>query len=1009
MSLSDKINAQLLSAVEELTKQIKKQKRPMAERNTAASRVSRAAKDNADKIRNSSEDLTALIDSLKGVHESAKSGSLGIGSMMKSIKKSLDPLEEAFSNLDKVVDKITHSMSKRESQYAKSMADHIKANEGNIDAMNDVMKKYAEYTAVLNELATFQNSKVRDEEAIRDALRKEIKLRRELNKSGVFGKDKNGKNNNVASEGMRKYMKFLKDQPNSRLGKEGLKSLNKELENTNKQFKAMNEVAGEFVESVDKMQKSLDDTFKKDLKRFSSELLNGLKTDLSKIPNVVQSRLQTGMMENNFIDAVRMGISPEQLNEFRAANRDVLSAMGGFKPGSNLLLDGQIRDRDRELKTLGLTGEQSTAFLTKALRASYETGRQYDAQTADRMIQDTLRVQQAFGGTAQQAADMLNDYSTQISNIEQYNKAQNQEQRNALQKELTTRMLLTKYMGYDVEYLKQQDQLRHNAQFGDIADRIRGAIMGQVSANNLQSQMGWTDEQAEVWAKSRRPGAKLSNEEMDTLMKLNSDVANYKRGYEEQASSGDLSGYIGALAPNIVNERLIAQSGGDTLQGITDSDTRAQAQRNARGDISQDDYLAAINDGAQMQRDSVTMFDNAVMEFSKTIKGMSGLPGMGTLGAIGGFAAGVAGNFILGKALKGGLGKIFGGGGGGGAGVGKILSGAGNFVKGGAKGAGSILGKAGGFVKGANIAGKAGSAAKGIGNVAGAIKNSSTVAKAVTATSGLAKGAWQKGATVAGKAGSAVKNTATSVLGKIGILGGAAGAGAALAPAAEKTVTEGVAKAAEKSVGKAAAEVGGKALGKSLLKKIPGIGLIAGLGFAAGRMSDGDALGATLEAASGITSTVPVIGTAASLGIDGLIAGRDIAKASVSEENQKWVDSAVLSLINPAAGTINLAHEALKSTLPKKSVSDAAKSMDGLNRDANGNVIEEPKQVSEEVTLLQKLVALLAEQNGLVADNNQMTADAQTNKQVAEHNRRSMQEHYDNLAQTMSGQFTMPV
>lgn len=1006
MSLSDKVAAQLLQAVEQLNKQLKQQNRPMAERNTAASRVSRAAQDNAAKIRSSSEDLTALIESLKGVHESAQSGSLGISNMMKSIKKAIDPLEKAFDSLDKVVTKISYNRSKAEAEYAKSIADHIKANEGNVDAMNDVMKKYAEYTSVLNDLAAFQKSKVRDEEAVRDALRKEVRLRRELNKSGVFGKDKDGKKKNVASEGVRKYTKFLKNDPNGKLGKESLKSLNKELDNTNKMFKAMNEVAGDFVKSIDEMQKDLKETYKKDLKKFSSELMAGLKTDLAKIPNFVASRLQTGMMENNFFDAVRMGLSPEQLNEFRAANRDVLSAMSGFKPGSDLMVDGQVKARQDELKTLGLTSSQASDFLSKALRTSYQTGRQYDSQAADRLIADTLRVQQAFGGTVQQAADQLNDYSTQISNIEQFNRAQDQDQRNALQKELTTRMLLTKYMGYDVEYLKQQDQLRHNAQFGDIADRIRGAIMGQVAAKNLQKDLGFTDEETEIFAKSRRPGAKLTNEEMQVLYGLNSRVADYKRGYEETASNSDLSGYIGALAPNIVNERLIAQSGGDTLQGITDSDTRAQAQRNARGDISQDDYLTAINDGAQMQRDSVTLFDQAVLEFSESVKGIAGLPGIGALGAIGSFAAGTVTQALIGKALKGGLGKIFKGGGpGGGGGVGKILSGTGGFLKGGLKGAGSILGKAGGFVKGAGVAGKAGGAVQGVKNAASAVKGSSVVAKAVGATTTAGRAVMSKGGQLAG----ALKNTATSTLGKLGLLG-AAGAGVASAvesKAAEKAVETNVAKAAEKSVGKVAAEVGGKSIGKSLLKKIPGIGLIAGLGFAAGRISDGDALGAALETTSGLASTIPVFGTAASIGVDAMIAGRDIAKASVADENQKYVDAAVLSLINPAAGLSNLAFEAFKG-VGTKTVNDSAKNMSGLNRDANGNVIPEPKQVSEEVSLLQKLVNLMAEQNGLVLDNNKMTEEGQTAQQVANHNRQTVQEHFDNMASTLQGKFTMP-
>lgn len=73
----------------------------------------------------------------------------------------------------------------------------------------------------------------------------------------------------------------------------------------------------------------------------------------------------------------------------------------------------------------------------------------------------------------------------------------------------------------------------------------------------------------------------------------------------------------------------------------------------------------------------------------------------------------------------------------------------------------------------------------------------------------------------------------------------------------------------------------GKAGAKTLLKKIPGIGLLAGLGFGVSRAIDGDFTGAGMEVASGLASTVPGIGTAASLGLDAALIARD----TMSEPN----------------------------------------------------------------------------------------------------------------------------
>jgi len=144
----------------------------------------------------------------------------------------------------------------------------------------------------------------------------------------------------------------------------------------------------------------------------------------------------------------------------------------------------------------------------------------------------------------------------------------------------------------------------------------------------------------------------------------------------------------------------------------------------------------------------------------------------------------------------------------------------------------------------------------------------------------LGKGAIDK--FVAGKGG----KTAVEGVEKA-VQGGSKAAGAVAADVAKtattdvgKTVATDVAKTAATDVGKTVAKDAGKGIGKSILKKIPGIGVLAGLGFAASRAMEGDWLGAGGEIASGAASTIPGLGTAASVAIDGALLARDISKAS---------------------------------------------------------------------------------------------------------------------------------
>ena len=83
-------------------------------------------------------------------------------------------------------------------------------------------------------------------------------------------------------------------------------------------------------------------------------------------------------------------------------------------------------------------------------------------------------------------------------------------------------------------------------------------------------------------------------------------------------------------------------------------------------------------------------------------------------------------------------------------------------------------------------------------------------------------------------------------------------------------------RAGIKGGAKSATKIGAKALGKGLLKKIPLLGLGAGLLFAGERAMAGDFTGAGLELASGAAGTIPGFGTAASVGIDAALAGRDM-------------------------------------------------------------------------------------------------------------------------------------
>ena len=183
------------------------------------------------------------------------------------------------------------------------------------------------------------------------------------------------------------------------------------------------------------------------------------------------------------------------------------------------------------------------------------------------------------------------------------------------------------------------------------------------------------------------------------------------------------------------------------------------------------------------------------------------------------------------------------------------------------------------------------------------------------ATKGLferVKGAGSKGLGKIKNIFSGTKS-AEKVIAKEGAEVAAKTGGKAASKGVGKIVAKEGAEVAAKVGGKALAKVGGKALGKSLLKKIPGVGLVAGLGFGAGRLMSGDWKGALGEVASGAASTVPGIGTAASVAIDAGLAARDMGAFDGGDADA--VPAGPQSVPTPSGAPMSAPAEPIKAPL----------------------------------------------------------------------------------------------
>lgn len=198
-------------------------------------------------------------------------------------------------------------------------------------------------------------------------------------------------------------------------------------------------------------------------------------------------------------------------------------------------------------------------------------------------------------------------------------------------------------------------------------------------------------------------------------------------------------------------------------------------------------------------------------------------------------------------------------------------------------------GKALSWIKGKWADRKAAKAAKAAAKAAGeVVPKTSLMAKLGTKAANakdLIKGKWLAGA---GSRAAAKVAATTAIKNKAEVIGGAATKyGTKLTTKFAEKKAAWAASRAAKVAAKDAAKIAAKqavkksvvkGLGKSLLKKIPVLGALAGMGFATKRAFAGDFTGAGMEAASGAASLLPGLGTAGSVAIDAALMARDVKK-----------------------------------------------------------------------------------------------------------------------------------
>ena len=170
------------------------------------------------------------------------------------------------------------------------------------------------------------------------------------------------------------------------------------------------------------------------------------------------------------------------------------------------------------------------------------------------------------------------------------------------------------------------------------------------------------------------------------------------------------------------------------------------------------------------------------------------------------------------------------------------------------------------------------------------------------------------------------------------------GAVALAAKIGSKKVAESATKVGSKKVAESATKIGATSLLKGGAKLggklIPGLGLAMGIGFGAKRAMNGDYTGAGLELLSGLASTIPGIGTATSLAIQGGLIARDIHRDVQNKTKQAVTDTTNgIKNLNATNEKLSTNHLSLSEKLSNGVSSLVTNSVNGLKK-ATGTITD---------------------------------------------------------------------
>lgn len=448
---------------------------------------------------------------------------------IKHIEKLTRDLEDAGKTISKTVMESFGHVLKRKSKAAQDAAlAALEEYSGKIKDLNDLMEQ----------------SKTKHTKELGEAIRESIK---EVNETA-----ERTRNLGIAVEDV--TAEYDKSAKHYKVTNMHLEEYNRQLQETTTQ------IVKENKDFVKELKKSHEDQIAANA-AYTKAILTSAANLAGSFASVAESRLANVLDDTQFMNALRTGLSPQEINQWNNTNRNALSLMG--ESAEDFAIEMQ-----NGMHQFGLFGKAAMEQISTLNRIGFNSGI-VSSISSNTAMQETIGRIQALQGVSQSdATRILED----IANSTSYQAAivgkDQAERLDILNQQAFNLARISRSTGFTAEYTQKLWEEQQSAKYKSVIDSIKGSVLAGPILQQIEQATGVaaTDDEAAA-LRLKLSNAPLNEQETQALEEYMRRAGPGVSNFFTQSRRGIGSGDFSSVGRSAVLENL-SSAGGMNLQEL---------------------------------------------------------------------------------------------------------------------------------------------------------------------------------------------------------------------------------------------------------------------------------------------------------------------------------------------------------------------------------------------------------------------------------------------------------